>query len=77
MNFFSISYQIFLNAGKIFTIKFDCQKNFFFIKKQSNDLVREFIRFALSEAGTQIVKEVGTSLPIASGEREKILKNLE
>ena len=59
------------------------RKNYFFIKKQesygkgTNPLVEEFIRFALSDQGTKIVEEVGTSLPIPPEERESVLKILE
>ena len=52
------------------------RKNYFFIKNNSSALVKEFIRFALSEEGTKIVEEVGTSLPVPQEERKKILKNL-
>lgn len=51
------------------------RKNYFFIKKKSSALVKEFIRFALSEEGSKIVEEVGTSLPIPKEEREKILSS--
>ncbi len=53
------------------------RKNFFFIKNEPRALVKEFIKFALSEEGTKIVESVGTSLPIPKEEREAILKTLE
>ena len=53
------------------------RKNFFFTRKDANPLVKEFIRFALSEEGAKIVEAVATSLPIPKGEREKILKSLQ
>ncbi|MEI6125063.1 MAG: substrate-binding domain-containing protein [Pseudomonadota bacterium] len=53
------------------------RKNYFFIKGRAKGLVKEFIAFALSEEGTKIVEEVGTSLPLQKAEREKILKSLE
>jgi len=52
------------------------RKNYFFIKNKSSALVKEFIRFTLSEEGKKVVEEVGTSLPIPQEEREKILKSL-
>lgn len=52
------------------------RKNYFFIKNKSSALVKEFIRFTLSEEGKKIVEKIGTSLPIPKEEREKILKNL-
>ena len=53
------------------------RKNYFFIKNSSNDLVKEFIRFALGEEGTNIVENVGANLSIPKKEREEILKNLK
>lgn len=53
------------------------RKNYFFVKGKPQGLVKEFIRFALSEEGTKIVNEVAASLPILKSEREKVLKSLE
>lgn len=53
------------------------RKDYFFIKSQPSPLVKEFIRFALSDEGTKIVEIVGTSLPISKKEREDILKTLK
>jgi phosphate transport system substrate-binding protein len=53
------------------------RKNFFFIKKGVNPLVKEFIRFALSDEGTKIVEAAGTSLPVLPQDRQAALKNLE
>jgi len=53
------------------------RKNYFFVKGKPKGLVKEFIEFALSEEGTKIVDEVGTSLPLPKTEREKVLKGLE
>lgn len=53
------------------------RKNFFFLKKEASPAAKAFIRFALSEEGTKIVDEVGTSLPISKEDREAELKNLE
>jgi len=40
------------------------RKNYFFVKGKPQGLVKEFIAFALSEEGTKIVDQVGTSLPL-------------
>lgn len=53
------------------------RKNYFFVKGKPAGLVKEFIRFALSEEGTKIVDETGTSLSLPASEREKISKSLE
>ena len=52
------------------------RKNYFFVKGNTTELVKEFIKFALSDEGAKIVDEVGTSLSLPKPEREKILKNL-
>lgn len=52
------------------------RKNYFFVKGKPKGLVKEFITFILSEEGTKVVNEVGTSLPVPQKEREKILKEL-
>lgn len=53
------------------------RKNYLFVKGKPKGLVKEFIGFTLSDEGSRIVDEVGTSLPIPKDEREKILKSLE
>lgn len=53
------------------------RKNYFFVKGKAQGLVREFIAFALSDEGTKIVDEVGTSLPLKKDEREKVLKSMQ
>ena len=53
------------------------RKNYFFVKGKPQGLVREFIEFSLSDEGTKIVDEVGTSLSLPAAEREKVLKSLE
>jgi len=53
------------------------RKNYFFVKGKPKGLTKEFIEFALSEEGTKIVDEVGTSLSLPKQEREKVLKGLE
>lgn len=49
------------------------RKNYFFVKGRPKGLVKEFIKFALSDEGVKIVDEVGTSLSLTKEEREKIL----
>ena len=53
------------------------RKNYFFVKGKPKGLVKEFIKFALSEEGTEIVDQVGTSLSLTSSEREKALQGIE
>jgi len=53
------------------------RRNYFFVKGKPKGLVKEFIGFALSDEGTKIVDEVGTSLPLSKTEREKVLKGLQ
>ncbi|MFO0793872.1 MAG: substrate-binding domain-containing protein [Candidatus Brocadiaceae bacterium] len=53
------------------------RKNYFFVKGKPQGLVKEFIKFALSDEGSRIVDEMGTSLPVLKAEREKVLKSLE
>jgi len=53
------------------------RKNYFFVKGKPQALVKAFIEFALSEEGTKIVNEVGTSLPLQKDNREAVLKSLE
>jgi phosphate transport system substrate-binding protein len=52
------------------------RKDYFFVKGKPQGLIKEFIEFALSEEGTKIVDEVGTSLSLTKEERKKVLKNL-
>lgn len=52
------------------------RKNYFFIRENAAPLVKEFIRFVLSEEGAKIVDEVGASLPLLPAERDKVLKEL-
>lgn len=53
------------------------RKNYFFVKGKPKGLVKEFIEFALSDKGTKVVDEVGTSLPVTKAERIKIFKEVE
>jgi len=53
------------------------RKNYFFVKDKPKGPVKEFIQFALSAEGTKIVDDVGASLSLPDGEREKVLKSLE
>jgi phosphate transport system substrate-binding protein len=50
------------------------RRNYFFVKGKPAGLTAEFIRFALSDAGTKIVEDVGASLPLATPERKKALQ---
>ena len=52
------------------------RKDYLFIKKTTTSLVKEFIRFALSQEGTEIVGEVGASLPLTQKEREKVVESV-
>lgn len=53
------------------------RKNYFFVKGKPKGLAKEFIKFALSDEGTKIVEEIGTSLPLTKEDREIVLKSLE
>lgn len=53
------------------------RKNYFFIKGKPRGLVKEFVKFALSDEGARIVDEIGSSLPLPKEEREKALRELE
>lgn len=53
------------------------RKNYFFVRGKPEGLVREFIIFVLSDEGTEIVEEVGASLPLPKEEKERVLKLLE
>ncbi len=53
------------------------RRNYFFVKGKPKGLVKEFIEFVLSDEGTKIVDEVGTSLSLPKAERERILKEIE
>lgn len=53
------------------------RKNYFFVKGKPKGLVKEFIEFALSDEGTRVVEDVGTSLPLTEEDREKVLKSLK
>jgi len=53
------------------------RRNYFFVKGKPQGLVKGFIAFCLSDEGTGIVNEVGTSLPLPKAECEKVLKSIE
>ncbi|MBM3236154.1 extracellular solute-binding protein [Candidatus Poribacteria bacterium] len=53
------------------------RKNYFFVKGKPKGVVKKFVEFVLSDAGTKIVDEVGTSLPLTKEEREEVLKSIE
>lgn len=52
------------------------RKNYFFVKGKPTGLVKQFIEFALSDEGTQVVENVGTSLPLLKEDRAKELKSI-
>jgi len=52
------------------------RKNYFYVKGAPRGPVKEFIEFALSEEGTKIVDETGTSLPLEKPEREEVLEGM-
>jgi phosphate transport system substrate-binding protein len=53
------------------------RKNYFFVKGKPKGLVEDFIEFTLSDEGSKIVDQVGTSLPLPKPERQKVLKSLQ
>lgn len=53
------------------------RKNYFFVKGAPGRLTREFLRFALSDAGTRVVEAVGTSLPLPAAARAEVLEGIE
>lgn len=52
------------------------RKNYLFVKGKPTGLTKEFIKFILSDAGTEVVNQAQTSLPVGKSEREKILRQL-
>jgi phosphate transport system substrate-binding protein len=52
------------------------RKNYFFVKGKPMGLTKAFIEFSLSDEGTKIVEEVGTSLPLSKVERDEVLKEI-
>jgi phosphate transport system substrate-binding protein len=53
------------------------RKNYFFVKGKPQGIVKAYIEFALSDEGTKIVDEVGTSLPISKEERGRVLAEIQ
>lgn len=53
------------------------RKNYFFVKGKPKGLISEFIKFTLSDEGTKVVNDVGASLPLPAGEKEKVLEDLK
>jgi len=53
------------------------RKNYFFVKGTPGGIVKEFIKFILSDKGVDIVNKVGASLPLIKDEREKILAEIK
>ena len=52
------------------------RKNYFFVKGKPSGLVKAFILFCLSEGGTRVVDEVGTSLPLPTALRDQVVKSI-
>ena len=53
------------------------RKNYFFVKGAPKGLLKEFLKFVLSDEGTKVVTDVGTSLPIPKAERDQLYKSLQ
>ncbi len=53
------------------------RKNYFFTKGKPKGLVKEFILFALSDAGQQIVDQIGTSLPLKKEDRDRVIESVK
>ena len=53
------------------------RKNFFFVKGEPKGMVKEFIRFCLSEKGTKILENCGTSIPLKDEERNEIVNKIK
>lgn len=53
------------------------RKNYFFVKGTPIGKVKEYINFCLSEKGTRILNECGTSIPLPQKEREDILNKIK
>ena len=53
------------------------RKNYFFIKGTPKGLLREFLKYILSDEGTRIVTDVGTSLPIPKAERDRMIQEMK
>jgi phosphate transport system substrate-binding protein len=53
------------------------RKNYFFVKGKPQGIVKAFIEFALSDEGTKIVDETGTSLSLPKEERNSVLAEIQ
>ncbi|HTY13531.1 MAG TPA: substrate-binding domain-containing protein [Candidatus Omnitrophota bacterium] len=53
------------------------RKNYLFVKGKPTGLVKEFMKFILSDEGTAVVNQVQASLPVTKAERVRILKDLD
>lgn len=53
------------------------RRNYFFVKGAPAGLAKAFIKFALSDEGTEIVDKVATSLSLPKEEREKALAGIK
>lgn len=51
--------------------------NYFFIKKGVRENVKKFITFCLSEEGTKVIENVGTTIPLSKDLRKKIIFGLK
>lgn len=53
------------------------RKNYFFVKGKPQGLVKAFIEFALSDEGSKIVDETGTSLALSKEDRSNVLAEIK
>ncbi len=53
------------------------RRNYLFVKGKPTGLVKAFLDWVLSDAGTAVVDAVGTSLPLPAAEREAVRRSLE
>lgn len=53
------------------------RKNYFFVKGKPQGIVKTFIEFALSDEGSKIVDETGTSLALTKEERTNVLTEFQ
>jgi phosphate transport system substrate-binding protein len=53
------------------------RKNFFFFKGAPKGTAKDFLTYCLSDEGTKVLEQVGTSLPMPKEDRKKILGGLK
>jgi len=53
------------------------RKNYFFVKGNMKESVKNFISFCLSDKGTSILNECGTSIPLPEEERKEIQNRIK